>query len=88
MRPEKITAALFNAKKCHGQTVSLQGEYSDLSLKANYGNGCCDGFSPNFPLIRRFAEPMQNIQFDDILSRFLSFVNTGKEKFAFFAAFC
>ena len=35
----------------------MLGEYSDLWYEINYGNDGCDGFAPNFPLIRDETEP-------------------------------
>lgn len=44
----------------------LPDEYSDLRRICNannYGNDGCDGFSPNFPLIRTGRNQADNIYF-------------------------
>lgn len=54
----QINGCTFHIQKCCGVNLrpfTLSGEYSDLKrtrLLFNYGNDGCDGFSPNFPLIR------------------------------------
>ena len=51
-----FSAAPFMPKVCVGCPTArcAHGEYSDLCRRScNYGNGGCDGFSPNFPLIRQ-----------------------------------
>lgn len=58
----------FHIQKCLCIThlpLRSVGEYSDLSAhkSLNYGNDGCDGFAPNFPLIRMSGTNLRYIRF-------------------------
>ena len=53
----KLPKSVFSKAKAPAASIPT------YAPKGNHGNGSCDGFSPNFPLIRKNAEPLSTRYF-------------------------